>query len=339
MAEEEKEQTRKSSAKKPGKPGRRAPESIWSSLGPAKGKPERAEEKEDEEKEEKSSFTLKSSPSTLAETLKDIEAAAKRKAERAREIKSKGSELRKSRLEEARERLAAGPPASVLKGNSGALKAALRRGQIKQISPRGGASPKSKDTESVFTVSGTRYAKTDLYKPTISDRATALKHRAGESATSWWDKHKTQVVIGAFGVAAAILAYNAVQNAQERSRLAALAARKGHRRSTHRSGILTEMPRGMMGGWYEMAPGAEEASARAQIEAMYPHFETSGDFETNGDFETSGEWSGMDPLALAQVVSPSDQGFGGWPDVQGFYDRSAIESQHYQHPYSYPWWT
>lgn len=331
MAEEEKEQTKKGS--KSGKSGRRAPESIWSSLGSAKGKPEKAEkvekaEEEEEEEKEKPSFTLKSSPFTLAETLKDIEAASKRKAERAREIKAKSSELRTSRLEEARERLAAGPPVSVLKGSPNALKSALRRGQIKQISPRGGASPKSKDTESVFTVQGTRYAKTDLYKPTLSDKATALKHKAGESAASWWDKHKTQVVIGGFVVAGAILAYNAWQNAEERNRLAALASRRGRqRRSVHRSGLLAEAPRGMMGGWYEMAPGAEEASARAQIEAMYPHFETSG------------EWSGMDPLALAQVVSPSDQGFHGWPDVGGFYDRSAIESQHDQHPYSYPWWT
>jgi hypothetical protein len=325
MAEEEKEQTKKGSAKK----GRRAPESIWSSLESSKGKSEKAEEEEEKEKEEKEkpSFTLKSSPSTLAETLKDIEEASKRKAERAREIKAKSSELRTSRLEQAKERLAAGPPVSVLKGSPGALKSAIRRGQIKQISPRGGASPKSKDTESVFTAQGTRYAKTDLYKPTLSDRATALKHRAGESATSWWDKHKTQVVIGGFAVAGAILAYNAWQGAQERNRLAALAARRGRHRSAHRSGILAEMPRAMMGGWYEMAPGAEEASARAQIEAMYPHFETSGG------------WSGMDPLALAQVVSPSDQGFHGWPDVEGFYDTSAIESQHYQHPYSYPWWT
>ena len=211
--------------------------------------------------------------------MKDIEEASKRKAERAREIKAKGSELRTSRLEQAKERLAAGPPVSVLKGSPGALKSAIRRGQIKQISPRGGASPKSKDTEAVFTAQGTRYAKTDLYSPTLSDRATALKHRAGESATSWWDKHKTQVIIGGFAVAGAILAYNAWQGAQERNRLAALVARRGRHRSAHRSGVLAEMPRGMMGGWYEMAPGAEEASARAQIEAMYPHFETSGGWD------------------------------------------------------------
>ena len=62
----------------------------------------------------------------------------------------------------------------------------------------------------------------------------------------------------------------------------------------------------MMGGWYEMAPGAEKLLRARRSEAMYPHFETSG------------EWSGIDPLALAQVVSPSDQGFHGWPDVEGF---------------------
>ena len=135
MAEEEKESTKKGKVKA-GRPERGPKESIWSSLSPEKGKSGKAEEKEENEekgeKEEKSSFVPKTVPATLAETLKDIEEASKRKAERAREIKAKGSEFRTSRLEQAKERLAAGPPVSVLKGSPDALKAAIRRGQIEQ---------------------------------------------------------------------------------------------------------------------------------------------------------------------------------------------------------------
>lgn len=117
--------------------------------------------------------------------------------------------------------LRSGPSTSVLKKDSAALRAALKRRQIARISGAGKANPKSRDTDDVFTVDGTRYARTDLYRPTIKDRFGFAKRRVASSSLDWWDSHSKQVVVAAIATVVGFMVYGAWKNAQLERQLGA----------------------------------------------------------------------------------------------------------------------
>jgi hypothetical protein len=113
-----------------------------------------------------------------------------------------------------------GPSVSVLKSDPDALRAALKRRQVARISKPGKANPKSRDTDHVFTADGTRYARTDLYRPTIKDRVGSVKRRVTYGSLDWWDKHKKQIVVAAIATTAGFMIYGAWKNAQLQKQLA-----------------------------------------------------------------------------------------------------------------------
>jgi hypothetical protein len=128
----------------------------------------------------------------------------------------------RERAEEARRE---GPSASAMKSNPAALRAALKRRQVARISKPGKANPKSRDTEHVFTADGTRYARTDLYRPTIKDRIEGVKRRAANRSFDWWEQHKKQVVVAGIATVAGFMIYGAWKNAQLERQLGVSRAR------------------------------------------------------------------------------------------------------------------
>lgn len=131
----------------------------------------------------------------------------------------------------------AGPAFSLseLKSDAAARKQALRRHQIQRISPVGKANPNSKNTDNVFTASdNTRYARTDLYRPTIPDRFHGLKRRASTRSHQWWDKNKKTIVVATVASVAGFLIYSAWKNAQLEKQLARARSRRSG--STHHAG-------------------------------------------------------------------------------------------------------
>jgi len=156
-----------------------------------------------------------------------------------------------------------------LKSDPAALKRAIARGQVKRIARK--ASPLSKDTNGLFTADHARYALTDLYKPTVRERVGLVKERTGRGAASFWDKHKTKIVVGAVGLTAAYLLYVTAVAAKGRTAMRHPAGRHltGHLYPAsprlHQTGMWSPiMPPGpeaeedSLDSWYDQHPAAEE---------------------------------------------------------------------------------
>ena len=193
------------------------------------------DEKQEKKKLPKARFKAKRGPATRhVESLEDSEKSVESLAKRHRQAESS----LKGRLEkELSERERRGPPTSELKTSPEALKLAARRGQIKMIAKR--ASPESKDTDNVFTgEDGARYARTDLYSPTIADRLSAAKRRAKTSSSDWWQRNKGKIVLGSLAAAALYLLYSTGKAARDRSRLVAMqrALPVAHPSAAHKTG-------------------------------------------------------------------------------------------------------
>ncbi len=138
------------------------------------------------------------------------------------------------------------------------LRRALRRGMVKMIAKH--ANPKSKDTEDVVTVAGRRYAKTDLYKTPLHERASEIALKTQHGSGMWWDKYKRPIFMGAVVIVGGYLFYNWYEKDQLEKRLVharqrrrALAARP----SPAHTGILA-MP---AHHWH-----VEDPAARAWVE-------------------------------------------------------------------------
>ncbi len=118
-------------------------------------------------------------------------------------------QLRESR----RETFERGPSTDTLKSDPSALRMALKRSQVREIAAR--ANPKSKDTETVFTAGSRRYARTDVYTPTISERASGVSKRATAKTGEWWDKNKGTVLLAGIGILGAYVVYTALTKPAE----------------------------------------------------------------------------------------------------------------------------
>lgn len=98
------------------------------------------------------------------------------------------------------------------------LKWASKRGMVKKIANK--ANPASKDTSSMFTIGGKRYALTDLYRSPITEKVRDVGARTKAKSLDWWDDHKKQLVIGAVAATAAYLLYTKWKNTQLQKQLA-----------------------------------------------------------------------------------------------------------------------
>src|SRR5271156_741648 len=107
-------------------------------------------------------------------------------------------ERMKALRESRRETFERGPSTSTLKSDASALRMALKRSQVREIAAR--ANPKSKDTDTVFTAGGRRYARTDVYKATIGERVSGVGKRASASTGEWWDENKGTVLLAGIGI-------------------------------------------------------------------------------------------------------------------------------------------
>lgn len=119
------------------------------------------------------------------------------------------------------------------------FKRALKRGMIKQIAKH--ANPKSKDTEDVVTIGGSRYAKTDLYQAPLREKASEAVLKTKYGSEMWWDRNKKIVFVAAVSLVAGFMAYTVWKNKEleqnlvrQRARRHALAARP----SAQHAGIL-----------------------------------------------------------------------------------------------------
>lgn len=111
----------------------------------------------------------------------------------------------------------------------GNLRRAVKRGMVKKIAKH--ANPKSRDTEDVVTVGGSRYAKTDLYQAPIRERASEIVLKTKFGSEMWWDKNKKVVFVAAVSLVAGFMAYTVWKNkelqqnvARQRTRRHALVA-------------------------------------------------------------------------------------------------------------------
>ena len=198
------------------------------------------------------------------------------------------------------------PTKGLLKTDATARKLALKRHQIERISPLGKANPKSKDSADVFTANdNTRYAYTDLLRPTISDRiggakkrvfegVGGAKRRTSERGLQWWEKNKKTVVFGSIALVAGLLVYSSWRNSQLERQLATTRARRRTRAFPEPAG---------------------SGSTRAGIFSQYGY----------SPFAPAGyELGWIDPCAY------------GCPEPQSFYDWSTAEYMQYSPEYS--WW-
>jgi len=192
-----------------------------------------------------------------------------------RDVAKRARARRDAARVKAEQALRSGPSTLTLKKDSAALRAALKRRQIARISGAGKANPKSRDTEDVFTADGTRYARTDLYRPTIKDRIGLARRRVASSSLDWWDKHSKQVVVAAIATVAGFMAYGAWKNAQLEKQLGMRS--RGPVRQTFRSQVKTQIPSGASQGrvGWDLPPpisyGWHGASAPLWALAGYNH--------------------------------------------------------------------
>lgn len=106
----------------------------------------------------------------------------------------------------------------------GNLDRALKRGMVKMIAKH--PNPKSKDTEDVVTVGGRRYAKTDLYKTPLREKASEVVLKTKYGSEMWWDRNKKAVFVAAVSLVAGFMVYTAWKNAQLEKGLAKQRARR-----------------------------------------------------------------------------------------------------------------
>ncbi len=111
------------------------------------------------------------------------------------------------------------------------LKRALKRGMVTRIAKH--ANPKSKDTEDVVTVGGSRYAKTDLYRAPLRERASEVVLKTKFGSEVWWDRNKKVIFVAALSTVVGFMAYTVWKNRElqenlqkQRVRRRALAAHK-----------------------------------------------------------------------------------------------------------------
>jgi len=106
----------------------------------------------------------------------------------------------------------------------GNLERALKRKMVKLIAKH--PNPKSKDTEDVATVGGRRYAKTDLYRPSIRERVGGAVMTTRHGTEMWWDRNKKIVFVSAVAFAAGWMIYTTWRTKQLEGRFARQRARR-----------------------------------------------------------------------------------------------------------------
>ena len=94
----------------------------------------------------------------------------------------------------------------------GNLDRALKRGMVRMIARH--ANPKSKDTDDVVTVGGRRYAKTDLYKAPLREKASEIVLKTKYGSEMWWDRNKKAIFVASVSLVAGFMIYSAWKNAQ-----------------------------------------------------------------------------------------------------------------------------
>jgi hypothetical protein len=112
---------------------------------------------------------------------------------------------------------------------------AVKRGMVKKIAKR--ANPKSKDTDDVATVGGSRYAKTDLYKTPIREKASEIVLKSKFGSAMWWDRNKKAVFVASVSLVAAFMIYSSWKNAQLEKGLSKQRMRRHMQTIAHRAGL------------------------------------------------------------------------------------------------------